>query len=129
MKENAFQGWVIDVAERNGWRVWHVPMPVRPIGNNRFVPDSRGAGLPDLILLHPDPPRLIFAELKGDGGKLSDRQREFLRLARAVAEIAFSQETQPLRHVLRAPIGVYSWRPGLEPHIETILRSKVVTPS
>jgi hypothetical protein len=129
VKEREFQGWVIDTAKRFGWRIWHVPTPMQPVAGGKFVPSSRGRGLPDLILLHPDPPRLIFAELKGDDGRLSDDQREFLRLARAVAGLAVADSNQidgyGAPDAVR-PVGVYSWRPGLEPHIETILRAKVL---
>lgn len=126
MKERDFQRWVIDVAQRFGWKVWHVPMPVRQIGGNQIVPDPRGRGLPDLIMLHEDPPRLIFAELKGTGGKLSTEQTEFLRLARLVMD-----ETSTLQDDEDWPdsltLGVYMWLPGDEGRIETILRSRVIT--
>ncbi len=122
MKEKDFQRWVIDVAQRFGWKVWHVPMPVRQIGGNQIVPDPRGRGLPDLIMLHDDPPRLVFAELKGTGGKLSTEQTEFLRLARGVAEDWMIQSGSKVI----SPIGVYAWRPGGEDIIEAILRGKVM---
>jgi hypothetical protein len=64
VKEREFQAWIIQVAELHGWRVWHVPTPMRPIGKNQFVPDPRGRGLPDLIMLREDPPQAIFAEVK-----------------------------------------------------------------
>lgn len=129
MKEREFQGWVTEVARRFGWKVWHVPMPMRPIGGGKMVPDTRGRGLPDLIMFHKDPPRLIFAELKGDGRHpISTEQMEFLRLARGVVGafddlVAFDQ---PAGAPTRAPLGVYSWRPGSEDIIEAILRGKVM---
>jgi len=89
-------------------------------GGKKFVPSRRGSGLPDLFLLHDDPPLMIIAEVKGPKGKLSDRQREFLQLAREVAEYA--------AHIqLHRPIGVYAWTPADEPIIERVLRSKAVT--
>lgn len=121
MKESKFQGWIIDVAQANGWRVFHCPTPMRPVGGGRFVPDHRGAGLPDLIMLHTDPPRLIFAEVKNEGGVLSDGQLEFLRLARGVV----SELSSVLAGAEMIPLGVYTWRPGVEHMIETILKSKV----
>lgn len=128
MKEKDFQGWVVDVAQRFGWRVWHVPTPMRPIGQNKFVPDPRGRGLADLIMLHDDPPRLIFAELKGDGGVLSEEQREFLRLARQVATgtVTFDGYRDGIPDMQR-PVGVYIWRPGNEELIEATLRGKVLS--
>jgi hypothetical protein len=114
---------------------------MRPIGGGKLVPEPRAAGLPDLYLLHENPPRLIFAELKDKGGKLSDEQAEFLRLARGLAD-AFRVHQHAVREVLAAhgavdfhdvgaddavPVGVYVWRPGDEPKVETILRSKVLS--
>lgn len=120
MKEKDFQKWVVDTAQSFGWRVWHTPTPMKPVGGNKFVPDRRGRGLPDLVMMHDDPPRLIFAELKKIGGDVSDAQVEFLKLARAVAEatgiVVGSGRT----------VGVYMWRPGAEEIIESILRSKVM---
>jgi hypothetical protein len=129
MKESAFQGWVVDTAQRLGWKVWHVPTPMRPIGGNKFVPDQRGRGLPDLVMLHADPPRLILAELKNEEGVLSDEQREFLRLARGVADDARHHALiagDVVGKLGCAPVGVYTWRPGAEEIIEAILRGKVM---
>lgn len=145
MKEREFLGWILDVAARTGWRAWHVPMPVQPVAGGRFVPSPRGKGLPDLILLHDDPPRLVFAEVKGDGGKLSEEQVEFLRLARGVADgqRALLTSAGELLRTLGAvelganvpdsgldiaPVGVYSWRPGNEELIEAVLVGKLLVP-
>lgn len=138
MNEREFLGWILDLARRGGWRVYHVPYPVRPIGGGQFVPEPRAKGLPDLILLHDSPPRLIFAEVKGPGGKLSAEQVEFLRLARGVAD-AFRGLLRTAADVIAvtnerpdpetaAAIGVYSWRPGVEPLIEAVLLGKVMVP-
>jgi hypothetical protein len=62
-------------------------MPVVAERSGRgFRPYKKAAGLPDIFAMHADPPRLLILELKGDGGSLSDAQREFLELARDVAE-------------------------------------------
>lgn len=127
MNERQFQAWIIEVAERFGWRCWHVGAPMRPIGGNKFVPEPRARGLPDLFLLHDDPPRLIFAEVKGEKGTLSVEQQEFLRLARQVAE--WSNELEPGAQGIAVgskTIGVYVWQPGMEQAIEDALRSKVL---
>jgi hypothetical protein len=101
-----------------------------------FVGSRRAAGLPDLFLLHDDPPRMIIAEVKGPKGKLSDRQQEFLRLAREVADGCYcyppedakgnptaDRSTAYMEHL----VGVYAWTPADESVIEDILRSKAVT--
>lgn len=76
--------YVLDVAARGRWRAWHVPMPVQRVAGGGFVPDPRGAGIPDLILMHALPARLVFAELKV-GSALRPEQAEFLELAGKVS--------------------------------------------
>lgn len=126
MNEAAFQGWVTDVATRFGWRWWHVPAPMRFIpGQNRPIPAPEGAGLPDLVLIHTDPARMILAELKGDGGSLTPGQKEFLTLASCVVDaVSAMQGDTPFGGI---PLGVYAWKPGDEAIIETILRSRHLT--
>lgn len=90
--ERAFQQSVVDLAELRQWRAWH---------DN----DSRrnAAGLPDLILLRP--PRLLFAELKAERGRLSAEQRAWLD------------------ELGRCPgVEVHTWRPGDWAQIEEVLR-------
>lgn len=120
MKETPFLGWVIGTAEATGWLVKHVPAPMVAAGN-KWRPYAKAAGLPDLFLLHDDPPRLIIAELKGDGGKLSDAQQEFLTLAKAAADRDAAGEEPPGRTRV---VAVYAWWPKDMPIIEQILKSK-----
>jgi len=119
-QERDLLNWIIATAEATGWQVFHVPAPMTAARGGGFVGSKRAAGLPDLFLLHDDPPRMIIAEVKGPNGKLSARQRQFLQLAREVAE--YTAHIQ-----LDYPIGVYAWTPADEPIIERILRSKTVT--
>jgi len=65
--EAAFQAWVRELAEANGWDVscWH---------SSRFSP----AGFPDLVLIKP--PYLLFRELKNTGGALTADQQYKLEL-------------------------------------------------
>lgn len=123
--EREFQKWILDVAARYGWRVWHMPTPMRPIGGNKFVPDPRGRGFPDLVMMHERDGRLIFAEVKDESGVLSEAQEEFLRIARGIAEAIkrgidfhnpYGPEDGP------APVGVYVWRPANRDLIEATLR-------
>lgn len=115
MKEKDFQGWVIDLFTRRGWTVKHAPVPMRAIGGGRFVPDRRGRGLPDLMLIHDDPPRLILAECKGHDGVISADQKQMLGLLRGVSDVVrdkFRPESSPL--------GIYVFQPGGESMIEAI---------
>ena len=65
--ERDFQAAIIEVAEINGWYVYHTY-------------DSRrsAAGWPDLVLLRA--PRIIIAEVKSATGKLREAQRDVLQM-------------------------------------------------
>ena len=68
--EAIFQDQVVRMARGQGWLVFHpAPFQVRP-----GVWRSDGKGFPDLVLVSPHGRGIIFAELKADGGKLSDEQ-------------------------------------------------------
>lgn len=121
MKESVWLNRVIALAEQFQWKVWHVAAPMRSDGKGGFVGDSRAAGLCDLILLHDDPPRMVLAELKGTGGKLSDAQREFLQAARDVAD---SMPANCCGERFDAHLGVYVWTPEDEPMVEALLRTR-----
>ena len=114
MKEADFSRWVTACAEMCGWRCLHVPAPMRHSRTTGWVGAREAAGLPDLLLIHHDPPRIVFAELKSSNGRLSDQQRDVLRALRDAAD---GDER----------VGVYVWQPGLEQAIEDLLRSKVLT--
>ena len=128
-RERDLLNWIIATAEATGWEVFHVPAPMTAARGGGFVGSKRAAGLPDLFLLHDDPPRMIIAEVKGPKGKLSERQQEFLRLARDVAEVSFAPGEFEPPDITRFPrtIGTYVWTPADELFIERILRSKAVT--
>lgn len=138
MREKDLQKRITDMADRFGWRWWHVPAPMVKRGKE-WVGAKQAAGLPDLILIHDDPPRMLMLELKADGGKLSEDQLAFLTMAKAVARDAISLEDvlhngellleQKLDAEVRPPtpiIGVHAVWPEHEPIIEQILRSKQV---
>lgn len=77
ISEEAWRGQVYDLAALGGWQ-WY------------YVPDSRRvtlAGWPDLALIRE--PRIIFAELKKQNGKLRPAQAALLpRLAACGLEVA-----------------------------------------
>jgi hypothetical protein len=136
VKERDFLNWIIAVAERYGWLVKHVPAPmVATRDGRRFVGSIRGRGLPDLFLLHDDPPRMVIAEVKGSDGKLSTAQREFLRMARDVAtqtwqepmEYALDDISPVMMVATGRAIGVYVFEPGQEEAIEQLLRTRVLS--
>jgi hypothetical protein len=124
VKERDFLNWTVACAEATGWKVWHVPAPMVASRKGGFTGSPRAAGLPDLFLLHDDPPRLIIAELKGTGGKLSKAQEDFLRMARDVAETSafFDGEGSSGARTFR----VYAWTPDQQDIIERIFKTKVL---
>jgi VRR-NUC domain len=124
VKESDFQARIIAIAERFGWQVWHVPAPmVWDARTKAFRPAKGGAGLPDLIMLHDDPPRLVFMEVKAKGGKLSDRQRDFLQAAKLVADSA-RLDLGALGH--EHVVGVFAVWPEDEERVERMLRTFAV---
>jgi hypothetical protein len=112
VNEAVFQAWVMDVARMTGWRCWHVPAPMVNRGGT-WVGAKQAAGIADLIMLHDDPPRLIFAEIKGDHGRLSERQREFLSAVKSVGGVCDAVEA-------------YVWTPGMEEAIEAVLKTRIL---
>ena len=111
-----------DMLDLYGWRWWHVPMPVVAERSGRgFRPYKKAAGLPDIFALHADPPRLLILELKGTGGKLTDDQREFLTLARDVAEHSIFEDSGGPHTV-----GVFVVGPGNIDALKGILQTRVL---
>lgn len=115
--EAKFQQWVVDVFTAHGWTVKHAPVPMRAIGGGRFKPDPRGRGLPDLLLLHDDPPRAYWAECKASDGEMSDEQTRVLKMLRAVAD-SVREAVAPAP----SPLGAFVFAPGSEALIEALAR-------
>ena len=74
-EERELQSQVVQLARLLGWRVYH-SRPAQYADGRWTTPITGDTGLPDLILCKP--PRLIFAELKSEQGRLSDAQRQWL---------------------------------------------------
>jgi len=70
MSERTFQNRVVRYAEQHEWLAYHAPDNV---ARQRVTP-----GFPDLVLIRP--PRVVFAELKDDDGRVSAAQRMWARL-------------------------------------------------
>lgn len=87
ISEAQWQHQVEQIARLHDWRLFHAPdnRPVTARSGRRYVQNIR-AGFPDLVLVRG--PRLLFAELKRETGRLSDEQHAWLNdLARASAEV------------------------------------------
>ena len=67
LTERQFQSQVVDLARLFNWRIYHP-----------FLSKWSEKGYPDLTLVRP--PRLVFAELKREGGRPTAVQTEWLDL-------------------------------------------------
>lgn len=98
--EKDFMAVVTDYAKLRGWRVYHT-----------FDSRHSAAGFPDLVLVRP--PRLVFAELKSEGGKLTPEQKAWIEALKEIG--AFDRLT------FRDIPEVYVWWPrDHEQVIETL---------
>ena len=95
LKEQGFQKAVIELAELQGWRVYHV---AKVKGQLR---SRTGEGFPDLVLARD---RCLFRELKVESEDPSDNQEIWLMILIAAGEDA------------------KVWRPSDWPEIEKTLR-------
>lgn len=111
LPEKAFQGAVIDLAHLHGWRVAHfTTSQVRP-GQWATAVAADGKGFPDLVIVKPR--RLIFAELKGDRGRLTPEQKAWLSDLATVRDAGEG---------MNVPLMVCVWRPNDWPIIEAALK-------
>lgn len=90
ISEKEFQGWVIDYAKLQGWRVYHTY-------------DSRRCeyGYPDLTLVRE---RVVWAELKSARGTVTPEQRAWIKaLATTEGEVYVwrPDDRDEIEHVLR----------------------------
>ena len=93
MTEKELQSDILKLAERNGWKAFHVY-------------DSRksSAGWPDLVLVRGVV--LLFLELKTESGKVADAQQEWIDALQKVrivsADIARPHNFDDVRRALTA---------------------------
>jgi hypothetical protein len=73
--EREFEAAVVDVARLFGWRVAHF-RPAQTQKGWRTPVSYDGKGWPDLVLVRE---RVVYVELKGHGGRVSNEQREWLQ--------------------------------------------------
>jgi hypothetical protein len=106
ISERRFMAQVVRLAELLGWRAWHDNATNAPRACKacaaRLPVVRNAAGMLDLILMRR--PRVVWAELKADRGKLTDEQ-----LATLIELRASHQEA-------------YVWKPSDWKTIERILR-------
>ena len=90
--ETDFQRTVTEMAERFGWLVYHT------YDSRRSAP-----GFPDLVLVRP--PRVLFAELKSEHGRVTTPQEAWLKALGACDGVE-----------------AHLWRPSDSAGIEGVLR-------
>ena len=118
MTEAQFQRSVIELAQLNGWRVFHARKAQNAKGAWRTPVAADGAGFPDLVLVRD---RVIFAELKTDKGRVSPAQREWLD---AITDATTGEIPPCDREVVRATV----WRPRDWPAILAALNTRETSP-
>lgn len=106
--EKQFEAQVKDLAKLFGWKYYHTWRSIHS-----------PAGFPDVVMVRP--PRLIFAELKGERGKVSLEQQEWLD---ALTDVAAScpVDELPADGENEMSIDVYLWRPSDYDKVVEILR-------
>lgn len=106
--EAEFQRQVTAMANLLGWRVASFRAVAVKRANGQVYHETPvgadGRGWPDLVLVHRDG-RIIFAELKSDGGKLRPEQKVWLEW------------------LGRTPAAACVWRPADIDTIEAVLRT------
>lgn len=100
----AFEQRVINLARACGWAVWHHADSRRQIRPGVFVGDRDAAGLPDLLLVHPERRLVLFRELKFGTARLSQSQLDSLAVLLAAGADAavwrYPDDWQDIVHVL-----------------------------
>lgn len=118
IRECDFQDQVVQLAQLQGWRVYH------PFDSRRSV-----AGFPDLTLVRGS--ELIFAELKTDTGRVRAEQLDWIDALRTVAA-AVENAAGRLVGVPGADqpppaVEVHIWRPSNFDEILARLRRRATT--
>ena len=74
--EKDFLQQVLSLAQLKGWLTAHFRPAMNTRGQWMTAVQGDGAGFPDLVLVRP--PEILFVELKGPKGRLSEAQRVWL---------------------------------------------------
>ena len=110
ISEKQFESQVKDLAKIYGWKYYHTWRSIHS-----------PAGFPDVVMVRP--PRLIFAELKSEKGKLTVEQEEWLATLRECGSYPSSSFIDDKGiSVTYQRIEVYLWRPSEIEKIAEILK-------
>lgn len=127
ISERDFQRQVTDLAEILGWEFVHFRPAQTSKGWRTPVSGSLGKGWPDLFLARAKfmDRRIIFAELKRDGGKLTQEQE---RVRTLLVDIGLSIAldsgwvTNPQLRQIHPKVEYHVWRPSDFDAITEVLR-------
>jgi hypothetical protein len=116
LSEAEFAAQVAQLARLGGWKRYHT-----------FRSERSPSGFPDEVLVKG--PRIIFAELKRQGGRPTQKQDEWLEALRIVAAAVVEARLIALDHGLdpaEAPrLEVYLWQPADLEAIAELLTGRV----
>jgi hypothetical protein len=100
MPEAVLQQRVLHLARFLGYKAWHFHDSTRQVrrgGRYITVGDKDARGFPDTVLVSKQPPRIVYAELKKQKGRLTPEQKDALELlASAGAEVHLWRPTDLL---------------------------------
>lgn len=111
MSEQQLLDTVIDYAKAGGWLVTHF----RPARTSRgwSTPISGHKGFPDLVLVHAELQRCIFAELKAQKGTLAKEQKLWLAGLKAAGMETFLWRPTDLDEIRKQLLGHKTQRPQM----------------
>lgn len=119
MNESDFASQVEDLLTLFGWR-WVHQRPAKTDKGWRTAL-SGNKGFPDYVATHPVARRLLFIELKGDNGKTTPEQDEWLSDLQECVKwgVAVDSRGKATKRPMTPSHEVYIWRPT---DIDTITR-------
>ena len=97
-----------------GWEHVHFRPAMTKHGWRTAGTGSMAAGWPDLVLVRPRDRRLIFAELKADGAKVTPDQERVLEVLQSLTFGTLTLDWPRIQ--------VFVWNPSDWPEIERVLR-------
>ena len=118
VSETAFLGQLLELSSLLGYEAVHFRPAQTSRGWRTPVQGSLGKGWPDLVLVRARDRRLIFAELKADGGKTTSEQERVLEVLRSVefeascGEVPLAHTDDQRRECCPPLVEIVVWRPA-----------------
>ena len=122
LTEREFMEQVTQLAELRGWSWAHFRPAQTAKGWRTPVSGPLGKGWPDLVLVRERDRRLLFAELKRDGAKLTPEQGSVMAVLETVQSGALWSDYRHIDPPIRPSVEVWTWRPADWDMVEVCLR-------